>query len=274
MSNINDFKGFDFDDAFQINGSLEVQSERYDDLTYITIDNFFKYPERVVDILKLFPINDRSKFYNHFSGKSRLIRPAGDQQFLPNSYFQRLSYTLYKLLSEHDYVPYDFSMVEDFSKLGDQLSQFVYYTNIFYPNMPNYDNNYLPHFDQSSFAFNIYLSEEDIGGGTSFYNLLNEEKKYPCINSITSIDDFDEKLTIQRNLNDMNTMNENSPKNYVSFEKNDLFEKYHTIPFEFNKLVLYAGHYWHNADYDSTKENNLRYSLCATYSPGLTNEVF
>lgn len=274
MNNINDFKSFDFDDAFQINGSLEVQSERYDDLTYITIDNFFKYPEKVVDILKLFPINDRSKFYNHFSGKSKLLRPSGDQQFLPNSYFQRLSYTLYKLLSEHDYVPYDFSMVEDFSKLGDQLSQFVYYTNIFYPNMPNYDNNYLPHFDQSNFAFNIYLSKEEIGGGTSFYNLVNEEKKYSCINSIIGIEDFDEKLTIQKKLNNMNTIDENSPKNYISFEKNDLFEKYHTIPFEFNKLVLYAGQYWHNADYDSTKENSLRYSLCATYSPGLTNEVF
>ena len=137
--------------------------------------------------------------------------------------------------------------------------------------MANYDNNYMPHFDQSRFAFNIYLSE-GIGGGTSFYHLKHNGQEYSTINSIMKIEDYETKKEIQDKLNSMNVVSESDPKKYSSFEENDLFKKYHTIPYEYNKLVLYPGVHWHNVDYDSAKETNVRYSLAATYTPSLQNE--
>lgn len=268
---IDQLNKIDFAEVFEISTGFDVQTEKFDDLSYITIDNFFKHPEQVVNTLKLFPINDREKFYGNLRGKTKLAKPPGIQQFMPNNYFEGLSYILYKLLAEYDYVPYDFETTGDYARLGSQISQFVYYTNIFYPNMRNYDNNYLPHFDQSKFAFNIYLSE-DIGGGTSFYNLIHDDHEYSSIDSIMNIEDYDTKKEIQDKLNKMNELKSGDPKYYISFQENNLFKKYHTIPYEYNRLVLYSGTSWHNVDYDSAKETNVRYSLASSYSPSLEND--
>lgn len=268
---LDDIKQIDFSSAFEISTGFDVQVEKFNDLSYISVNNFFKNPQKVIDTLKLFPSNNRDKFYENLKGKAKLLKPPGIQQFLPNNYFEGVSYILYKLLAEYDYVPYDFETTGDYAKLGSQITQFVYYTNIFYPKMPNYDNNYLPHFDQSRFAFNIYLSE-DVGGGTSFYNLVHDGVEYSNINAIMKIDDYDTKKEIQDKLNSMNTVTETDPQYYSSFEENNLFKKYHTIPYEYNKLVLYPGIHWHTADYDSATETNVRYSLASTYTPSLESE--
>jgi len=267
FENIDEIKKIDFTKLFEINGS-EVQSQIYDNLNYITIDNFFKNPHDIVDVLKLFPINDKSKFYEKISElkKTKWLQQPGLQQFFPINYLESLSFTLYKLLAEYDYVPYDIENSGDYLRLGRQLSQFVYYSNIFYPGILKISNNNLPHFDQSQFAFNIFLSE-NVGGGTSFYNLVYNNKRYASLNAVLSETDPAMKEGIKNELNKMNDTCEVAP--YDAFEGNEMWEKYHTIEYKFNRLCLYKGNFWHNVYYDANTETNIRYSLSATYSPSM-----
>lgn len=263
-----DFNKWDFKYAFEINSEFDVYKDTREDVTVITVENFFKYPRDVVEALKSFPVNDRDKFYEEVQSKQFILRPPGYQQILPASYFEGVSLILYKLLVEYDFVPNDYESSNEYDKLSEQISQYVYYTNIFYPGMKNVMNNFMPHFDQSAFAYNIFLSEEEVGGGTSFYNLKYKGEKYPTVNSLGSITEHDDRVELRDMLNAMHEMDDSSPENYSTVPKdNNLFEKYYTVPYEFNKLVLYKGSFWHNADYDASKESNLRYSLSATYTP-------
>lgn len=265
---ISEIKNIDFKKLLEINAGFEVQSQFDGDLSYITVDNFFKNPNDIVDVLKLFPANNKDAFYDkvHELGKEKYNKPAGIQQLLPSSYFESVSFILYKLLAEYDYVPYDIEQSGDYLLLGKQLNQFVYYTNIFYPGMTKVNNNNYPHFDQFNFAFNIFLSE-NVGGGTAFYRLRHKDKVYNSINSIINERDYDTKLEIKDKLNSMNDEGEESDYDY--FEGNDLFEKYHVIDYEFNRLCLYKGHFWHSVYYNSTEEINTRYSLSAAYTPAM-----
>lgn len=263
---ITEIKNIDFKKLLEVNSGFDVHTDNYQDLSYITIDNFFKNPHDIVDVLKLFPVNNKNNFYEEIKKlkKHQYNKAPGIQQIFPSSYFESLSFILYKLLAEYDYVPYDIENSGDYLLLGKQLTQFVYYSNIFYPGILKENNNNLPHFDQFTFAFNIFLSE-NVTGGTAFYNLIHNEKRYATIDSIVAEDDYDTKVQIQAALNSMNDGDE--PTTYNYFENNDLFEKYHTIDYEFNRLCLYKGVYWHSVYYDAEQEKNLRYSLSTAYTP-------
>lgn len=274
IMNISDFSELDFKYAFEINAEFDVFKDTKDDLTVITIDNFFKYPNDVLEALKQFPINNKDKFYEELQSDRRILQPPGKQQLLPSGYFEGVSYILHKLLVEHDFVPFDFESSQQFDKLGAQLSQYVYYTNIFYPGMPNLNNSHNPHFDQSTFAYNIFLSDAEIGGGTSFYKLKHDGEEYSNIDDIMEIEDHDAKMDIRDKLNSMNITTDEDPENYIAPEETDLWKKYYTIPYEFNKLTLYKGTFWHTADYNSATETDLRYSLAAIYTPQHEEEDF
>jgi hypothetical protein len=266
----NEIKKIDFKKLLEVNLGFEVQSQKEEHLSYITVDNFFKNPNDIVDVLKLFPVNNKDLFYEKVKemDKEKYTKPSGIQQLFPSSYFESISFVLYKLLAEYDYVPYDIENSGDYLLLGKQLNQFIYYSNIYYPGMLKENNNNYPHFDQFNFAFNIFLSE-NVGGGTAFYKLKHNGKTYGSIDAIVSEEDYDTKVEIQQKLNDMNNTDETAPYDY--FEGNDLFEKFHVIDYEFNKLTLYKGNNWHGVYYDSLNETNTRYSLSAAYTPILDN---
>jgi hypothetical protein len=270
INNIDEIIKIDFQNLLETN-SFDVQQQKYDNLTYITIDNFFKNPNDIVDTLKLFPLYDKTKFYERLSERqevNKLIEPTGFQQYFPNNYFDSLSYLFYKLLAEHDYVPYDIQNSPDAMEIGSQLQQFVYYSNIFYPGMLATGSGNYPHFDHSKFAFNIFLSQ-NVGGGTAFYNLRHKDKTYSSINELVAEENRDIKIEIRDKLNDMNN---NKSKPFIAFDGDEIWEKYHTIDYEFNRLCLYQGHNWHNIYYDSTKETDVRYSLSATYEPAMKDK--
>lgn len=266
--NISDFKQYCYKEVFEVSTGFEVQLEKIDSLSYIVIDDFFKNPYDVIESIKDYPVNDREKFYAGIIDTEReLLRPPGVQQFFPSQYLEGLSFIVYKLLTEYDYVPYDYESAGQYELLGRQLSQFIYYTNIFYPKMKNIQNNFLPHFDQSTFSFNIFLTNSDIKGGTSFYNLKHNDERYPNIDRILEIEEEQSRIEIRDKLNAMNKITDSSPEYYEPIEENDLFVKYHTIPYKFNRFVLYPGVNWHTADYNAAEETDLRYSIAGCYSP-------
>lgn len=273
--NFSDFYKWDFKYTFQINTEFDVYKEDREDLTVITIDNFFKDPQAVVECLKQFPINDRDRFYEELADQDKfLLKPPGYQQVFPASYFEGISYILYKTLYEYDFVPHDYEANQEFQKLGDQINQFSYGTDILTPKMKNVMNNYMPHFDHTKFSFEVFLSEEEISGGTSFYKLKHKDQEYSSIDSLVDVTEEEDRIEIRDLLNGMNEITDSSPEYYTSFEENNIFKKYYTVPFEFNKLVIYKGTYWHSIDYDSAKEENLRYSLTSSYTPTNDEEDF
>lgn len=263
-----EINNINFTELLEINLGFEVQSEKIEGLSYITIDNFFKNPHDIVEVLKKFPANDKSNFYENIkTTEAKYNRPPGIQQLFPNSYLESLSFIVYKLMAEYDYVPYDIETSGDYFMLGKQLSQFIYYSNCLYPNMKQFEYNYLPHFDQSQFAFNIFLSE-DVEGGTAFYKLKHENKYYSTIGDIMDETDYDLKLGLQNKLNAMNAHDENSGvTNYDYFDDDDLFEKYHLIDYQFNRFCLYKGSFWHSIYYNSSTATNARYSIAGAYTP-------
>jgi hypothetical protein len=265
---ISDFKQYCYKEIFEVSTGFEVQLEKVGSLSYIVIDDFFKNPHDVVNSLKDYPINNRDKFFeNIIDTEHELLKPPGLQQFFPSQYAEGLSFVVYKLLSEYDYIPYDYESAGQYHLLGRQISQFIYYTNIFYPKMKNIQNNFMPHFDQSTFAFNVYLSDADIQGGTSFYNLKHNGNEYSNIDRIMEIEEESDRVAIRDKLNSMNTIKKDSPEFYEPIEEDDLFVKYHTIPYKFNRFVLYPGVNWHTVDYNAAKETDLRYSMSGIYSP-------
>ena len=68
--NLSDFYRNDFQESFKVNDNHEVLTEFNDDYSLITIDNFFKYPDQVVDIVKRFPINDKTEYYKKLKEES------------------------------------------------------------------------------------------------------------------------------------------------------------------------------------------------------------
>ena len=270
--NYDEFSQVDFKYAFEINKNFEIDKQVIDDLTIITINDFFADPNAVVETLKKFPVQNKDRFFEELQQSEDpnqfMIKPPGEQQIIPNSYLEGVSFILYKLLVDYDFVEKDYWAEQDMNGLSNQIAQFSYYTNIFRPNMKNWHNNFMPRFDQSMFGFNVYLSEEEIGGGTSFYNLKFKDEKYPSVVSLAEIDDLEDRVELSKLLNSLQRVDDLSPETYISIPDNHhVFERYHTAPFKFNTLTAYKGSFWHNADYDASTEKNLRYSLACSYTP-------
>jgi len=54
------------------------------------------------------------------------------------------------------------------------------------------------------------------------------------------------------------------------FLDNDIYQKYHFEPAEFNSVSLYSGRYWHSVVYDAKLSKQYRYSLVASFLSGET----
>lgn len=267
---IEDFNLYDFKDAFQVNEDFEIITGEYQDLKYITVDNFFLYPEKVVEILKHTPINDRTKVIEDYkrTGVDIYENPSL-VQYLSSIALEPISYMYYKILSEEDFIHHSYDPMTESEQLGAELTQFVYYSNIFHPKMNHISHNYMPHFDKFQYVSSMCLSETTENTGISFYTLEHEDQSYQSIENIMNIDSLETKSDIRDRLNSMHTPDYEVSKYYNSdhVEKNGLFKKYFTIPCEYNKLIIYPGIFWHAAEYNSEVNNNIRYTFNAGYTP-------
>ena len=269
MLTFNDLKSYNFKEIFQVNPDLKIQSHQIDSLDYITVDDFFVYPEKVVDFLKQFPCDDIiHKIQNNYkigdTVDENVFKPLGIQQLLPNRYFDNLSFNLFSLLSDADFITTKSQEVlENYDKFSKYITQFVYYTNFYYPNMICINQNHTPHFDQYEYAYNIYLSE-DVGGGTAFYKLKYNNRYYDTIQSI--VEDTQNRVSIGHLLNNYKQTDSNIIKEYIPIDDDNVFTKYHLVECKYNRLVLYKGNYWHSAYYNSKEEKNSRYSLASTFT--------
>lgn len=261
-------KQYDIAEISAINSSMQIQEKNIDGLEYVIIDNFLKNPKDFIDFLKQFPADYTYRLLEqHYESKTScaFIKPPGIQQLLPNSHFQFLSAEIYKILMETNFIPENNSRIlKDVEKFSTIVRSFVYYTNILFPNMVCNKNSELPHIDQFDYSFNIHLNE-DVGGGLSFYKLFVDNNYYSSVEDIVKLTDIEIKSSISDNLNIKCNATEDIIK-YKQFNGDEMFIKYHTIPYKFNRLVLYKGSNWHNIEYDSEIETNIRYSLAGCFT--------
>lgn len=271
--NISDFTLVDFQDLFEVNNDYELKEETVNDLTVISIENFFKNPDDIADILKKYPVNNNDKYYEKMKENNpSIVRPPGRNQLIPSEYLNGVAASLYQLLCEKEYVPFNFSINNEFKKLTEQLGRFSWYTSIFYPLMKNDSNNWNPRFNTSTFVFNICLQQES-NSSISFYQLNHGDKQYSTIDSVLEIESLEDKSDIKDKLNAMHLMSEDSKKYYCP-EDTDLFLKYFSIPLTYNKLILYKGNNWSTFDYDAEKESNVSYCLNSSYTPNFEESNF
>ena len=267
---LKDFKIFDFKDNFQINENFDITTGEYQDLKYITIDNFFKYPDKVFNILKNIPINDRSKVIDLMKENGvDVYETASAVQYISNVALESVSYMFYKILSDEDFIYHSYDPSTESEELGKELCQFVYFSNIFYPGLKHISNNYMPHFDKFQYVCSTCLSPTAEDTGISFYTLENDGESYQSIESIMKIDSIDTRCDIRDKLNNMHDPSFSTSEYYShkQVENNTLFKKYFTIPCEFNKVIIYPGIFWHASDYDAETKEDVRYTFNCGYTP-------
>jgi hypothetical protein len=264
----------DLSKILEVNENYQIEEHHNGNLFYITIDDFFKNPDDLVDFLVKFPADNFEDALNNnlFDFESNSYQsPPGIQQIIHPQYFQCFASTLLEILCDCNYLPNTENKSDDLNDgiHFNQVRKFSYYTNCISSKSVSFRKNNLPHIDQSRFTFNFHLSK-NVTSGLNFYKLKLKEKRFSNIKSIME-ESNEEKNTIKNLLNDNLSLNEESAKDhrvepFKSIEENDLFVLYEQCDFKFNRLVLYESDYWHSINHDSTVESNPRYSLVSTYN--------
>lgn len=260
-------KQYDLKKIFSINEDIEINEHSIDDLYYVTIDNFFKNPDDLVDFLIQFPTSDVEKQIkdNHDDISENIKVPPGIQQLLHPTIFEQLSFNLIGILAEANFIPNkNDKRKKNDASLANQLSKFIYYTNYIGPESVSFRNNNFPHIDQYKFSFNFHLSK-DVNSALSFYNLKESGKLYSGIKSIMK-ESPEIREKIRDKLNKTITHKDNSIDKFKSITENDIFKLYEECEFKYNRLVIYEGSYWHSIKYDANTEKNPRYSLVSAYN--------
>lgn len=264
-------KQYDLEKILSINNDLKIQEHVVEDLFYITIDNFFKNPDDLVDFLIQFPSDNIQQKLNcnEFDFKNNNYRcPPGIQQIIHPRYLEGLSIRLIEILTETNFIPNTKNKTENSSSevYYNQINNFGYYTNYIGPEAVSFRQNHIPHIDQCKFTFNFHLSK-NVNSGLNFYKLKTKNKTHSRLKSILD-DSIEVRKEISSKLNDASNLNfnENNIKKYKSIIEDDLFVCYEECDFKFNRLVLYEGDYWHSIKYDANVEKNPRYSLVSTYN--------
>lgn len=265
---------YDLAKILEINEDYHIEEHYNEDLFYITIDNFFKNPDDLVDFLIKFPADDIEYRLNNnlFDFENNYYQcPPGIQQLIHPQYLNGLTKNLLEILCDCDYLPNTQNESNNINNeiYFNQIEKFSYYTNYISSESVSFRKNNLPHVDQSKFTFNFHLSK-DVTSGLNFYKLKVKEKRFSNIKSIMK-ESSEEKNKISTLLNENLALTEKNLKDtkveqFKSITENDLFVAYEQCDFKFNRLVLYEGDYWHSISHDSNVEKNPRYSLVSTYN--------
>lgn len=271
--NFTDFKRFNLVNIFKLNPKSIIRDSMVDGMSYVTIDNIFQDPENVIEFLKCFPAdtytddvhevyNNGVRSVNDLENKNLQMRPAGLQQKIMSEILVDISFNLYKFLVEQDFVtPHELMYEDYFSPFHAQreLSSFNFNTQLYYPGMLSIGGNNRPTVDRFEYMFKIFLSDNIEGGDVNFYKVNSCGKYWSSINDIMNSASDEEKEEISLKLN--KSTSSTKIDIYKPECDESVFEKFHTIEYKFNRLILHPGAYFYNVDYDASKEINCRFSL-------------
>lgn len=250
LNEIPRYKSSDLIKCMEINPDMEVSYNKVEDnFEYIKVNNFLKNPESLVEFLKHFPCEDRTKTLEEESGENLLTtsKAPGFQQQIPGLFFKKtITPSFFNLLKHYEMVKYDI-----------RRCKWAYYTNCCYPKMKSYNNNYYPHVDPFTYAFNLFLSPAEYSS-TDFFKLKISDNVYAY--SVSQLGRFPEaqKEDIKRR-QEKNEIKEFST--WKIFEGDENYIRYLSIPADYNSVTIYRGDRYHSLAYDAEKAETIRYSL-------------
>ena len=263
LSEYSRYTSRELDEIFELSEDcpLVPKFDEESGLKYVTVNNFFKRPDYVIDFLKTIPSEDRTKSITEDRFTYMSSNAPGFQQPLESKLVAQLGDAIYNLGKETGLHKYE----------RNQCSM-EYYTNTCYPGMKACQNNWLPHIDPFSIACNMYLTQCN-NTGTSFFRFVTTEgKKY--YNSVQLSrsrracmeyqENFEEE---KRKAHTRNPIEGTDLGDWVYYtgDSDDAplpkFERYHYIKAERNMCSMYRGARWHGITYDADNETDIRYSL-------------
>lgn len=235
----------EIEELFSINDNIEINFNRVEQLEYITISDFLRYPEDVKNFLVKFPSEDRLKSIIEVN-KIIVNKAPGFQQPFNNIFFLPLSERLHQIAFQYGFCNYEYD-----KRYWD------FYSNCLHSDMQSFKMNYLPHLDSFSTAANIYLTDiEDTY--TAFFKFIDcKGNEYPSVHKIKSNQiAMDEYISTMAEYSSSEDLGE-----WKVFRGNKHFVEYHRIPSLFNCVSMYRGKFWHNVQFDASIPNRIRYSL-------------
>lgn len=229
----------------EVNLDFEVEHNVVEGLEYLKIKNFLKYPEELKEFLLKFPCEDRTMSLE--SGETQHItgsKAPGFQQPIPTKFFSTgISHAFHAVLKQNNMIKYD-----------EKRCTFMYYTNCFYPKMPAYKTNYLPHVDPFTYALNLFLTDVEDTYTDFFKMKIKDTYVYQTSELYKHPKEHYDDLVTRLN-------REESFSKWKVFEENEIYKRYHRVPAEYNCATVYRGNRWHSAGYDAENETKTRYSL-------------
>ena len=265
MSEFHRYTSKELDEVFELNNDLKINNQRHEEsgLKYVTIQNFFKRPDAVIEFIKHIPSEDKTESILRDKFTYMASNAPGFQQPLESKLAKRLCDEIYELGKRTGLHKYESHQVA-----------FNYYTNCCYPGMKACQNNWLPHIDPFSLACNMYLTQND-NTGTSFLRFVSTEGRayynsMQLSRSRKASEEYSEKYewsVESKKRFSKNTLEGTDISDWVYYEGDSpdeplpRFERYAFIKADRNMCSMYRGNRWHCISYDADKEKDIRYSL-------------
>jgi hypothetical protein len=242
------YSNSEISEILKINEKAEIELFEYEKLSYIKIYNLFENPEDAKNFLIKFPCEDRMKSIMETKKTDIVSQAPGFQQTYNSMFFKNVSQYFHKILKDNGLCHYEWD-----------TSCWEFYSNCIYSNMKCYNQNYLPHLDEFSYASNIFLTDIK-NTGTNFFKFNGLNGEYYSLHEISrnkSEKEYYKSLILKK------FPDSSSVSDWVVFEGNEQFILYHTIPAEYNSVSMYKGNFWHSIKFDASVQNQIRYSLVA-----------
>lgn len=251
-------------------GDIEVEIKEIEGLRYLKAHNVLRRPLEFRDLMLSWPAENKEKSAEEghsFSGS----KSPGLQQPIERVFMTFLGYQLYDLCKQYNFLKYK----------KDAIT-WKYYTNYYYNGMRAFNKNYLPHVDPFSFAANIFVTDSS-EYGTSFFKYVDPVTKksfYSMAGVMSSQEEIRKRYTdglskwYGYEISDPNSLIGNSKdagmmqctngdSEWVYYEGDDFYQRYHFLPSSFNSLSMYRGNRWHSATFDAKNSKRGRYSMVA-----------
>ena len=246
---------------------MEIDISTVEGLKNMKVHNIMKRPLELSDFMRNFPAENKEKSSMEelsFSGS----KSPGLQQPIERAFMTFLGYQIWHLCKQMRFLKY-----------REKDISWKYYSNFYYKGMRSFNKNYLPHVDPFSYAANIFLTESE-EHGTSFFKYTDKEsgRSFYSMSDIMSAGDklrtaYTDGLVenyqyqVSDPESDDRVVGQMTPKNgdaeWVHFEGDHFYERYHFLPSTFNSMSMYRGNRWHSATFDSKNTKAGRYSLVA-----------
>lgn len=233
------------DKTFEISDKAEehIHIHEASTLKWGCVKNFYKDPVAVKEFLQRFPVVPQST----------TVSP-GSQQHFPMPLMARLTNVyayLYGILSK-----YKFPIIErsKFDNDDTSFSTWQTYCNTHWKHMDISATSMIPHSDPFSYAFNIWLTDDNPAGTEFYYNLSDGRPIYygrarnPSASTSVKSVEWD-------------------PDKIDTFFVERGWHKYLRMEPEYNSCTFYPSLFFHKPEWDSRnyKEDLVRYSQVYSY---------